>query len=99
MRSSRTACAPQILSNMVFRISISVSGCAQSCGHDREERRFALRGIHESMREVRIERDAIAIVELEAFSVDLEDEPAFLNDDRLATACLVQRRVSGRARA
>src|SRR3954469_12968438 len=101
-RLGATSWSAQILSNSVLGIrgvSSVVLAAAQAGGDDREQRGVAGTGVLEVVRQVGVEGDAVALREVVAVTVDVEDDAALLDEGDLAAAGLVHRRVAGAARA
>src|SRR4051812_16385451 len=97
-RLGATSWSAQILSNSVLGIrgvSSVVLAAAQAGGDDREQRGVAGTGVLEVVRQVGVEGDAVALPEVVAVTVDVEDDAALLEEGAIAGARLVHRRTAG----
>src|ERR671931_972375 len=91
MSPSSTSWADQILSNRVRGISAP----PQPGGDDGQETRRPRSVVSEVMREVGVERDAVAGAERVALAVDGEGHLAVEDDRRLAASRFMERRIPG----
>src|SRR5437667_488043 len=96
MRSRRTSCASQILSNIVFSIC-SLLGGPQTGRHDGEETRLAAAAVLEMVGEIGVEGDRVSLRERVPLVVDHNGEAAAENDDGLAAAGSMDGAVAGPA--
>src|SRR4051794_5670367 len=94
-RPGATSWWAQIFSNSV--LGISPLAPSQAGGDDREQRGVLRAGVLEVVRQVGVERDAVAGGQLVALAVDVEDDRTLLDEPDLAAARLVDRRVAGAA--
>src|SRR3954470_13182012 len=90
MSPGATSCASQIFSNIVFGIALAPS---QAGGDNGEEARLAAVGVLEVMREVRVERDAVTLLQVVGRAIADQSQAASRHDGGLAGARFVHRRV------
>src|SRR3954447_8182616 len=92
MRPGPTSWAAQILSN---RVSGTWSAPSQARAGHGEETGLAGAGVLEMVRQVGVERHAVALAEGEVGPVAVQDEAPGLDERALASAGLVDRRGGG----
>src|SRR5689334_11208720 len=86
-RLGATSCASQILSNRDLGIMMSLTS-AEARADDGEQHRVSGPGVLEAMRQVGVEGDGVALLQLVLGAVDVQRDRAALDDRDLAAAGL-----------